>query len=69
MREGWRELGAFVSLGKEKYNPKSGNDHICIELGHIAKETGALIGTTISSKQASIKNRFQVNDLSTRQKN
>jgi type I restriction enzyme S subunit len=56
------ELSEFVSVSKEKYNPASGINYDCIELEHIQKQTGILLGTIPSLEQASIKNRFQAED-------
>ena len=57
------ELANFVSVSKEKYNPASGKDFLCVELEHIDKETGILNGHTRSLLQASIKNRFYKGDV------
>ncbi|TRZ67606.1 MAG: restriction endonuclease subunit S, partial [Methanothrix sp.] len=59
--EGWKEvrLGEMCSLCKEKYQPSEQEDLKCLELEHIEKETGRIVGYTSSSAQSSMKTRFK----------
>lgn len=53
------ELDAIVENLSSKFNPlKSCENKICIELEHISKEAGKIIGYTDSKSQLSIKNLF-----------
>ena len=64
--EGWevKKLGEVATNKSKKYNPKSKNTFIkCIELEHLAGETGQLLGFTDGSQSGSIKNVFQKNDV------
>ena len=55
-----REFSLIAKPSKKKFNPKTENKtSICIELKHITKETGRLLGSTTSNLQQSIKNVFQ----------
>lgn len=59
--EEWKEvrLAEICSLSKEKYQPNELEDMKCLELEHIEKETGRIIGYTSSSTQSSMKTRFK----------
>ena len=53
------EFEVIARLAKQKFNPKKETvNKICIELEHITKETGRLIGSTSSKLQLSTKNVF-----------
>lgn len=53
------ELDKIVEISSSKFNPlKNCENKICIELEHISKETGEIIGYTDSNSQLSIKNLF-----------
>lgn len=54
-----REFGQIASLSKEKHSPRDFPVEICVELEHISKETGVLLGATTSSAQLSTKNVFR----------
>lgn len=60
-----KEFSEIAELSKEKFNPQQnrGDDRKCIELEHIEKETGAIIGHTFSSAQLSTKNVFNRGDV------
>jgi len=63
---GWekKKLGDIMSNKSQKYNPKSNHESFkCIELEHLASETGHLIGYTDSQEAGSIKNRFEKGDV------
>jgi type I restriction enzyme, S subunit len=52
-------LEELVELTNTKYNPEKSNETLkCIELEHIAQETGTIIGFNNSGEQKSIKNKF-----------
>lgn len=58
------EFHAIASLSKKKFNPKKENiEMTCIELEHIEKETGRLLGSTSSTSQLSTKNIFKSGDV------
>ena len=58
------EFCEFVELRKDKFNPsQQGKERICVELEHIAQETGQLIGSTKSTEQSSIKNIFEPGNI------
>lgn len=62
----WEEkrLGDIVTVQSGKYNPeKDKTVYKCIELEHIASETGQLLGFTDSLNAGSIKNKFQKGDI------
>ncbi len=53
------EFGDMCKLSKEKYDPKKNNkNYKCVELEHLSQETGQISGYTISDDNASVKNRF-----------
>ena len=55
-----REFSLVVHKSKAKINPKKESDNaICIELEHISKESGHLLGSTSSNLQRSTKNVFK----------
>ncbi|MGI4753253.1 MAG: restriction endonuclease subunit S [Janthinobacterium lividum] len=56
------ELRNFVKLATEKYKPISGHNYRCIELEHIDKGTGILLGSDNSVNKSSTKNYFQAGD-------
>ncbi|WP_342270014.1 restriction endonuclease subunit S [Rickettsia endosymbiont of Orchestes rusci] len=56
------EFYNFVKLGKERHKPNVRFNYPCIELEHIDKETGILLGSTESLHTVSIKNHFQSGD-------
>ena len=63
---GWnvKSFGGVVKLSKIKYDPKkAGKCFPCIELEHIAQETGQIIGSTTASSLGSIKNKFNIGDV------
>jgi len=65
-KEQWRTHGfsEFCRLRGEKADPKShGGEVRCIELEHIEKDSGRLLGTVSVQKQASMKNRFRKGDV------
>jgi len=59
--EEWKEvrLGEICSLSKEKYQPNEQEDMKCLELEHIEKGTGRIIGYTSSLAQSSTKTHFK----------
>ena len=58
------EFNEIATLSKQKFNPqKEANDRLCVELEHIEKETGRLIGTINSAGQLSTKNAFRTGDV------
>jgi type I restriction enzyme S subunit len=64
--EGWGKykFRSIVSLRKEKVSrDDTAEDLICIELVHIEQNTGRINGHTSLQNQASIKNRFQLDDV------
>ena len=53
------EFNEVASLSKEKFNPKQGKISLpCIELEHISKEDGRLLGTIEPHLQNCTKNKF-----------
>ncbi|MFV5696918.1 restriction endonuclease subunit S [Flavobacterium sp. ZT3R17] len=59
-----KKLGEVASNKSGKYNPINATDSIkCIELEHLATETGQLLGYTDGSKSGSIKNVFNEGDV------
>lgn len=52
------ELRNFVKLATEKYKPISSYNYRCIELEHIDKGTGILLGSDKSVNKSSTKNCF-----------
>ncbi|KGJ86991.1 restriction endonuclease subunit S [Colwellia psychrerythraea] len=58
--ESWdiKPFGELVSISKGKFNPEMGDNVSCIELEHIEKGTGRLIGFIDSKLQKSTKNSF-----------
>lgn len=58
------EFEVIARLAKQKFNPKKETvNKICIELEHITKETGRLIGSTSSKLQLSTKNVFNMGNV------
>lgn len=58
------EFGEIVSLSKDRFNPQQNKASLpCIELEHISKEDGRLLGTTESHLQNSNKNKFVQGDV------
>jgi len=58
------EFHEIATLSKKKFNPqKQTMDEPCIELEHIEKETGRLLGTISSAGQLSTKNTFRIGDV------
>ncbi len=58
------EFNEIATLSKQKFNPqKEANDKLCVELEHIEKETGRLLGTINSAGQLSTKNVFRTGDV------
>ncbi|MDY0261901.1 restriction endonuclease subunit S [Syntrophotalea acetylenica] len=58
------EFNGIAALSKRKFNPqKEANDRLCVELEHIEKETGRLLGTINSAGQLSTKNAFRTGDV------
>ena len=54
------EFSSIAKLSKDKFDPKKEkNNAVCIELEHISKETGRLIGSTNSDIQLSTKTVFK----------
>ena len=54
------EFSSIAQLSKEKFDPKKEKNHIvCVELEHISKESGRLIGSTRTNLQLSTKNVFR----------
>ena len=45
----------LASRRSEKYDPRSGEQMLCVELEHIEQETGRIIGSIPSTQQSSIK--------------
>jgi type I restriction enzyme S subunit len=59
-----KKLGEVATNKSKKYNPENATDSIkCIELEHLAGETGQLLGYTDGSKSGSIKNVFNEGDV------
>ena len=62
----WEEkmLSEVVELRNSKYNPEKENSSVkCIELEHLASETGQLSGFIDGKNSGSIKNRFNKGDV------
>ena len=54
------EFSSIAKLSKDKFDPKKEKDNaVCIELEHISKDTGRLIGSTNSDTQLSTKTVFK----------
>ncbi|MBB1386455.1 restriction endonuclease subunit S [Pseudoalteromonas sp. SG45-5] len=54
-----KPFGKIVSVTKRKYNPDKDHENLpCIELEHIEKGSGRVLGNCESKNQKSIKNRF-----------
>ena len=59
-----KKLGEIVTNKSEKYNPANETDSIkCIELEHLATNTGQLLGYIDGSSSGSIKNVFYEGDV------
>ena len=59
-----KKLKDIIQISKEKYNPNSEKtNYKCIELEHLAQETGLLLGYTDSINQNSIKNKFHEDNI------
>ena len=59
-----KKLKDIIQISKEKYNPDSDKtNYKCIELEHLAQETGLLLGYTDSINQNSIKNKFHEDNI------
>jgi type I restriction enzyme S subunit len=59
-----KKLGEVATNKSKKYNPKNKQTFIkCIELEHLASESGQLLGFTDGSQSGSIKNVFQKNEV------
>jgi type I restriction enzyme S subunit len=59
-----KKLGEMATNKSGKYNPIKNNGHIkCVELEHIATETGMLLGYIDGSSSGSIKNKFDKGDV------
>ena len=59
-----KKLKDIIQISKEKYNPDSDRtNYKCIELEHLAQETGLLLGYTDSINQNSIKNKFHEDNI------
>lgn len=59
-----KKLGDLVSAKSEKYNPTKETVSIkCIELEHLASETGQLLGFIDGKNSGSIKNKFKKGDV------
>jgi type I restriction enzyme S subunit len=59
-----KKLGEVASNKSGKYNPINAVDSIkCVEMEHLATETGQLLGYTDGSKSGSIKNVFNEGDV------
>lgn len=58
------KFGELTSPRKEKIDPRlGGKPSLCIELEHIAPETGRLIGSTITNEFSSLKSIFYSEDV------
>jgi len=58
------EFGELTSPRKERIDPRlGGKPSLCIELEHIAPETGRLIGGTITNELSSLKSVFYPEDV------
>jgi len=59
-----RKLGEIATNKSKKYNPKTDNTFVkCIELEHLASDTGELLGFIDGSQSGSIKNVFKKGDV------
>lgn len=59
-----KELGDIIEILNSKYNPNKNNEtYKCIELEHLSKETGQLLGYCNSKEQCSIKNKFKEGNI------
>lgn len=58
-----KEFGQFVSLRKDKYQPKPGQSIPCVELECITKNSGEITHTISSAALSSIKNHFSKGDI------
>ena len=59
-----KKLGEVVKLENRKYNPEKENNSVkCIELEHLASETGQILGFVDGKNSGSIKNRFKKGDV------
>lgn len=66
LQDGWSkiEFHEIASLSKKKFDPKRENvEKACIELEHIEKGTGRLLGQISSAGQLSTKNVFRAGDV------
>jgi len=63
--DGWGKLEfeKIACLRKTKFDPKSDKTYPCIELEHIQKDTGLIIGHIESKGQESTKNKFLPGDV------
>lgn len=64
--EEWEEkkLGEIAEIKSDKYNPeKNPINYKCIELEHLATDTGQLLGFINSVDSKSIKNKFETGDV------
>lgn len=62
----WQEkkLGEIASNKSGKFNPEKSNEFVkCIELEHLASETGQLLGFVNGNNSGSIKNKFKKGDV------
>ena len=62
----WEQVsfGDIVKTPSKKYDPRKSDDILpCIELEHIAQESGLILGTANSNELASIKNHFNAGDI------
>jgi type I restriction enzyme S subunit len=59
-----KKLGEIFRIKTEKYNPAKENYSVkCIELEHLATDTGKLLGYVEGSELNSIKNKFESGDV------
>lgn len=59
-----RKFAEIATSNSGKYNPeKDSSSYKCIELEHLASETGKLLGFVDSSNSGSIKNKFEEGDV------
>lgn len=59
-----KKLGEIINVKSSKYNPqKESKSYKCIELEHLSSNTSLLLGYTDSVNSASIKNKFEKNDV------
>ena len=59
----FNSFSSFCSLKKEKYNPLKSENKKCIELEHLSKSTGKILGFIDSRAQKSTKNIFNKGDV------